>query len=103
MPRKDYKKYFMRDKDGGYAGSEPEKEWTEADLQREFGQYQDMPLRSIPGGQEFGEGFIKGAEGQGSADPHTSATSPGSPTSSATATGMYANFPQWIPPDWRRG
>ncbi len=56
MPRKDYKRYFARDKDGNYAGTEPEREWSEAELQAEFTQYQEMPLRSIPGGQDFGEG-----------------------------------------------
>ena len=56
MPRKDYKKHFARDKDGKYIGTEPEREWSEEDLQREFGQYQDMALRSIPGHNEFGEG-----------------------------------------------
>jgi hypothetical protein len=56
MPRKDYKKYFARDRDGNYAGTEPEKEWSEAELQIRFGEFQDMLLRTIPGGQEFGEG-----------------------------------------------
>lgn len=56
MPRRDYKKFFAKDRDGRYVGTEPEREWTREDLEREFGCYQDMPLRSIPGGQEYGEG-----------------------------------------------
>ena len=56
MPRKDYKRYFARDKDGNYAGTDPEREWSEEDLKRDFGEYQDMPLRSIPGCSEYGEG-----------------------------------------------
>ena len=60
MPRKDYKKYFARGRDGNYAGTEPEREWSDEDLQRMFGQFQDMALRSIPGGQEYGEGASPG-------------------------------------------
>ena len=56
MPRRDYKRYFARDRLGNYAGTEPEREWDEADLQREFGMYQDMLLRSVPGFSEYGEG-----------------------------------------------
>ena len=55
MPRKEYKKYFARDRNGDYAGTEPEREWSQEDLDREFAQYQEMPLRSIPGGSEYGE------------------------------------------------
>jgi len=59
MPRRDYKAYFARDRDGNYAGTEvPEKEWSEEDLKRCYGCYQDMPLRTIPGGQEFGEASV---------------------------------------------
>ena len=56
MPRRDYKRYFARDRNGNYAGTEPEREWDADELQRTFGMYQDMALRSIPGGSEFGEG-----------------------------------------------
>ena len=56
MPRRDYKRYFARDRNGNYAGTEPEREWDADELQRTFGMYQDMELRSIPGGSEFGEG-----------------------------------------------
>jgi hypothetical protein len=59
MPRRDYKKYFARDRDGNYAGTEPEKEWSDAELKERFGAFQDMPLRSIPGGQEYGEGAAR--------------------------------------------
>lgn len=47
MPRADYKRYFMRDKHGNYTGTEPERQWSEADVMREFSAYQDMSLRSL--------------------------------------------------------
>jgi hypothetical protein len=56
MPRKDYKAYFARDRNGNYAGTEPEREWTQEQLDEKFGEFQDMPLRSIPGASEYGEG-----------------------------------------------
>lgn len=56
MPRGDYKRYFARDKNGNYAGTEPEREWSDLDLKERFGEFQDMPLRSIPGHSEYGEG-----------------------------------------------
>jgi hypothetical protein len=49
MPRRDYKKFFARDADGQYAGTEPEREWDEEELGREFGAYQDVPLHSVVG------------------------------------------------------
>jgi len=56
MPRRDYKRYFARDRNGNYAGTEPEREWSQEQLDAAFGEYQDMPLRSIPGCSEYGEG-----------------------------------------------
>lgn len=47
MPRRDYKRYFRRDKDGGYAGTEPERDWDEDEINQEFGAYQDLPLLTI--------------------------------------------------------
>lgn len=50
LPRGDYKRWFARDKDGNYAGTEvPEREWTLEELMEAFGKYQGMPLRSVPG------------------------------------------------------
>ncbi|KFY92800.1 hypothetical protein V500_04027 [Pseudogymnoascus sp. VKM F-4518 (FW-2643)] len=40
MPRREYKKFFAKDKDGKYIGTEPQREWTEEELEEEFGQYQ---------------------------------------------------------------
>lgn len=40
MPRREYKKYFAKDKEGQYIGTEPQREWTEEELEDEFGQYQ---------------------------------------------------------------
>lgn len=65
MPRRDYKRYFAHDRNGNYVGTEqPEREWDEGDLQREFGMYQDMALRSIPGSSEFGEGDRRSSTGR---------------------------------------
>ncbi|KAH7389145.1 hypothetical protein BKA64DRAFT_130836 [Cadophora sp. MPI-SDFR-AT-0126] len=43
MPRSDYLKYFARDKNNLYVGSEPERMWTVEELDEEFGMYQDLP------------------------------------------------------------
>lgn len=40
MPRREFKKFFAKDKDGQYIGTEPQREWTEEELEEEFGQYQ---------------------------------------------------------------
>lgn len=39
MPRGEYLKYFARDQNAHYIGSEPEREWTEADLEEKYGKY----------------------------------------------------------------
>ncbi|SMQ53316.1 unnamed protein product [Zymoseptoria tritici ST99CH_1A5] len=39
MPRGEYKKRFIKNADGKYVGTEPEKEWDEEELEREYGQY----------------------------------------------------------------
>ena len=69
MPRKDYKAYFARDRSGDYAGTEPEREWTQEQLDERFGEFQDMPLRSIPGANEFGEGSGRLFSESGSESP----------------------------------
>ena len=68
MPRRDYKRYFARDREGNYAGTEqPEREWDEEDLAREFGWCQEMALRSVPeaGRRRSSErgGSVDGEEG----------------------------------------
>ena len=66
MPRGDYKRWFARDKDGVYVGTEvPEREWTAEELRAKFGEFQDLALRSIPGGQEFGKKSRVGGRGGG--------------------------------------
>ena len=47
MPRGEYKKYFARDKEGNYAGTEEERQWDEGELERMFGEYQQVPLHGI--------------------------------------------------------
>ena len=39
MPRREHLRWFARDKDGGYVGTEPWKQWSEEDLEREFGRF----------------------------------------------------------------
>jgi len=43
MPRREYLRYFARDSNHQYIGTEPEREWTAEELQEKFGQYQDLP------------------------------------------------------------
>jgi hypothetical protein len=40
MPRRDYLKWFARDLKGTYIGTEPQRQWNEDELEKEFGQYQ---------------------------------------------------------------
>ena len=49
MPRGDYVRYFRHNAQGHYAGTEPEREWDEEEIMEKYGQYQDLPLRSILG------------------------------------------------------
>jgi len=53
MPRREYRRHFKRDRDGTYIGTEPERQWSEDDIARKFGGYQDLSLKSIlfSGGQ----------------------------------------------------
>lgn len=39
MPRKDYFKYFSRDAYGVYTGTEPDRDWSEEDVELMFGKY----------------------------------------------------------------
>lgn len=39
MPRGEYKKHFAKDNTGKYIGTEPQRDWTEEELEDEFGQY----------------------------------------------------------------
>lgn len=43
MPRRDYLKYFAKDDQYNYIGTEPQREWTAAELDEQFGQYQGLP------------------------------------------------------------
>jgi hypothetical protein len=43
MPRRKDLKYFARDEKKNYVGSEPERTWTDEQLDGMFGQYQPAP------------------------------------------------------------
>jgi hypothetical protein len=49
MPRGDHVRYFRRDAQGHYTGTEPEREWSETEIMEKYGQYRDLPLESISG------------------------------------------------------
>lgn len=42
MPRRDYTKYFARNEADEYFGTEPEKTWSDEDLEEAFGRYRDF-------------------------------------------------------------
>jgi hypothetical protein len=50
MPRGEYARYFKHDAQGKYVGTEPEREWGEEEIMAKYGQYQDLPLRSVVSG-----------------------------------------------------
>jgi hypothetical protein len=39
MPRRDYLKYFAKDENGNYIGSDPYRRWTEGELEEQFAKY----------------------------------------------------------------
>jgi hypothetical protein len=39
MPRREYLKYFAKDDDGNYVGTEPQRSWTDEELDEMFAQY----------------------------------------------------------------
>lgn len=47
MPRGEYKRNFARDRHGNYAGTEPERDWDEQELMKEYEAYQEVPLHTI--------------------------------------------------------
>jgi len=42
MPRREYKKFFARGLKGEYIGSEPERRWSESELDEMFGMYRPV-------------------------------------------------------------
>jgi hypothetical protein len=48
MPRREYLKFFARDVNGVYRGSEPYRMWTETELEETFGKYKPADVK--PGG-----------------------------------------------------
>ncbi|KAK5134867.1 hypothetical protein LTR08_005957 [Meristemomyces frigidus] len=65
MPRAEYKRYFARDREGRYAGSEAERQWSEAEVVGRFGGYRDVPLWSVWGWWWGGGGGVEGVGGWG--------------------------------------
>ena len=71
MPRGYYLKYFARDKNDEYIGTEPEREWSETELEERFGKFREfeMPrwvkLRSCEGNVYLAEDRDEGTEGEG--------------------------------------
>jgi AraC-like DNA-binding protein len=47
MPRSAYNAHFRRDAARNYIGMQPEREWTEQELMRAFGMYQDKPMHEM--------------------------------------------------------
>lgn len=39
MPRRDYLKYFAKDENRNYIGSEPYRRWTEGEWEEQFAKY----------------------------------------------------------------
>jgi hypothetical protein len=44
MPRREYLKYFAKDDDNNYVGTEPQKSWTDEELDKMFAKYVPPPL-----------------------------------------------------------
>lgn len=58
MPRGDCLRYFAKDKDGDYAGTEPERTWTNEELDLAFGMYQ--PAQEKNSGGKIPDSMMKG-------------------------------------------
>lgn len=50
MPRSEYLAHFRHDREGKYAGSEPQREWYEEEVVERYSRYQEMPLRHAHSG-----------------------------------------------------
>ena len=46
MPRGEYTKHFRHDHAGTYVGTEPQREWTAAEIDERYGRYQNVPITS---------------------------------------------------------
>lgn len=44
MPRREYIKYFAKDNNGNYCGTEPYRQWTEGELDEKYGEYRPKEL-----------------------------------------------------------
>jgi hypothetical protein len=57
MPQSEYNKYFAKDKAGNYIGTEPQREWTEAELDERYGKYKStLPMAPMRVGSAWKEG-----------------------------------------------
>jgi hypothetical protein len=52
MPQSEYAKYFAKEKAGNYIGTEPQREWTEAELDERYGKYKS----SLPNASALNDG-----------------------------------------------
>lgn len=63
MPRRDYLKWFARDKKGNYSGSEEHRRWTEDELEAKFGQFKPESTKAKKDGLLSGTGSGAGTSG----------------------------------------
>jgi hypothetical protein len=57
MPQSEYAKYFAKEKAGNYIGTEPQREWTEAELDERYGKYKSsLPNAPMRGGSALNDG-----------------------------------------------
>ena len=58
MPRAEYLKHFAKDYDGKYIGTEPQREWTEEELEESYSKYKkDLTKKKGQRGQTMTVGL----------------------------------------------
>lgn len=58
MPRKEYLKYFARDRNNVYIGTERERVWTDEELELRFGRYRDFERPKWVVGRDAGRVYM---------------------------------------------
>ncbi|KAK6420687.1 hypothetical protein LTR95_016920 [Oleoguttula sp. CCFEE 5521] len=56
MPRGEYLRHHRHDHEGKYVGTEPQKDWTEEEVEERYAQYQEMRLTNSFRGTAIGAG-----------------------------------------------